>query len=183
MKTVFATLASALMLSAPLTLTATTASAMSHGGGFHGGGFRGGGFRGGFGGSAGFRGNGIHGRGFRDGGFGHDGFRHDGFRHHRFGDDDFFFDDALFDFDFGSGLAFADDWLYGGPDFYGYPGYGLGTPWPADYGYRPAGEPGDGSEPPMSRAEPRAGAQARPRQACGSWVWDAAQSRYDWAPC
>jgi hypothetical protein len=169
MKMFLATLASACCLAAPLALTATTASAQGRGGGFHGGGFHGGGFHGGgfhgggFGGNAGVRGGGFRGNGSRDGGF-----RHDGFRHRGFDGDDFFFDDALLDFGFGA--AFADDWLYGGPAFYGWDGFGYGAPYPAAYS-------------PAPQYQPRPSDQAAPRQACGSWVWDAGQSHYNWTAC
>jgi hypothetical protein len=64
MKAIFAALASAALLAAPMASISTPAAAQPHGGGVHGGGgFHGGG--GGFHGAGGFRGGGPHGGGFR----------------------------------------------------------------------------------------------------------------------
>ena len=68
MKAIFAALASAALLAAPMASISTPAAAQPHGGGgFHGGsgGFQGG--RGGFHGAGGFRGGASHGGGFRGG--------------------------------------------------------------------------------------------------------------------
>ena len=98
MKTIFAALASAALLAAPMASISTPAAAQAHGGGgfhgggggFHGGGARGGGFRGG-----GFQGGG-HGRGFRGG---HDRDRDNGFFFFGLPYGDAFYDDDLYGYD------------------------------------------------------------------------------------
>ena len=97
MKTIFAALASAALLAAPMASISTPAAAQAHGGGgFHGGG-------GGFHGGGGARGGGFRGGGFQGGGHGR------GFRggHDRDRDNGFFF------FGLPYGDAFYDDDLYG----------------------------------------------------------------------
>ena len=96
MKTIFAALASAALLAAPMASISTPAAAQAHGGGgFHGGG-------GGFHGGGGARGGGFRGGGFHDGG-------HDrGFRGGRGRGDGIFF----------LGLPYGDP--YYDDDLYGY---------------------------------------------------------------
>jgi hypothetical protein len=176
MKTIFAALASTSLMAISLVLSPSVATARG-GGGFHGSGFHGGGFHG-----AGFHDGGFHDGGVRDAGFHGDGFRdhgfHDGgFRGRGFGDrgfrggffdDDFLFDDAFL------GLAFADAGFYGDPGYYG--AYAYGPPDPRDGGPSAGG---DGAEPPTAQWDQT----HPPRQACGSWVWDAAQYKYNWTSC
>lgn len=123
----------------------------------HGGGghasFRGAGAPGG-----GFRG-GYRGAGFRGGGFRGGGFRGGGW----YGGYPYFWGGALLGF--GLGAAFFDPWWYGYPAYAGY--YG-------PYGYADAYPDGP---PPAPQA------QAQTPQACGSWVWDASQSKYNWVAC
>jgi hypothetical protein len=106
MKTIFAALASAALLAAPMASISTPAAAQAHGGGgFHGGG---GGFHGGGGvhGGGGARGGGFRGGGFHDGG-------HDrGFRGGRGRGDGFVFLGLPY------GDPFYDDDLYGYDDPY-----------------------------------------------------------------
>jgi hypothetical protein len=73
------------------------------------------------------------------------------------------------------GAALWDPW------YYEYPGYAYGYyPDPYYYGYAYGPPP-----PPQGGASPPAAAQAAPQtgQACGSWSWNAPQSKYDWVPC
>jgi hypothetical protein len=148
MKSILAALASASLLAAPLTLSATAASARGFGG-FHGGGsgFHGGSFRG-----AGARDGGFAGRGFRDHGFRDRGFRGDGLLA-----DELLFDDDLFAF------ALADPWYFDDVGY--YDGYVDGPPEAASFG--------------PSRYQDQPPAQAS-QKACGSWVWDAGQDKYNW---
>lgn len=172
MNTNLAALASTSLLAVLLALSPTLATARG-GGGFHGGG----GFPGGAGGvrDAGFRGNGFRDHGFHDGGF-----RDGGFRGRGFGDrgfrggffaDDFLFDDAFL------GLAFADAGFYDDLGFYG--AYAYGPPYPS-----PPSTYDDGaSAGPSAPQYQSQWDQAQPRQACGSWVWSAAQYKYNWTSC
>jgi hypothetical protein len=74
------------------------------------------------------------------------------------------------------GAALWDPWYYG---YYGYPGYYYGYADPYGY-YGPPPPP----PPPSGYAQPaQAQPQAQQGQACGSWNWNAAQSKYDWVPC
>ncbi|HEX4199587.1 MAG TPA: hypothetical protein VHZ26_19280 [Caulobacteraceae bacterium] len=163
MKTLFAALASVSLLTAPLALSPVPAMAQhSHGGGFSHGGFG----RGGFG----------HG-GFGRGGFGHGGFgRGGGWR-------------GGYGWGFGGlaaglflGAAIADSYDY--PAYYGYWGP-YGAPYPYDYYDGPPppyADDGDEGPPPGQYSGPPPQGQAQ-GQACGSWSWDASQSKYDWVPC
>ena len=121
---------------------------------------------GGHGVSGGFSHGGFRG-GFR-GGFGRGGFR-----------GGFPFAGAAFGLFLGA--AIADSWYYDYPDYYGY--YGpYGGPGPYDYdGAPPPGPYGDGPPPPQYQSPPQGAAQ--PGQACGSWVWSPAQSKYNWVGC
>jgi hypothetical protein len=118
---------------------------------------------------------GVHAAGF-SGGFRGGGFRGGGFRGFR--GNGFFFGDAFLGFALGA--AIADSWYWDYPDYYGYLGpYGV-EPYddygpPPPYAYGP-----DGPPPPQGQAPQ---GQAPQPQACGSWTWDAAQSRYNWAAC
>jgi hypothetical protein len=141
------------LASVALLLSPLPAMAQSHGGGFHGGGFHGGG---------GFRG-GFHGGGFH-GGF--HGFHGRGF----------------FPFFGGFGLGFA---LAAAPWYYGFPGYWWDWGPPYAYYYGPYG-PWDGYYGPPPPDGPPVGpppaASSAPPAACGSWVWRADQSKYQWVP-
>jgi hypothetical protein len=142
------------LASVALLVSPITAVAQGHGGGFHGGAAHG---------AGGFHGGAFHG-GFRGGGFRGGGFR--GFR-----------GPGFFPF-FGFGLGFA---LAAAPWYYGFPDYwwDYGPPYP--YAYGPYGyygpPPPDG--PPVG---PPPGAATAPPAACGSWVWRADHSRYQWVP-
>ncbi len=83
-------------------------------------------------------------------------------------------------FALGAGLAYQG--YYGYPGYAYYPDYGYyggyaqpvpqgyaGDPWAYDYGTSLATPPDAGALPPP--------------QACGSWSWDQAQSKYNWIPC
>jgi hypothetical protein len=161
MKTIIAALASASLLAAPMALGPTPAVAQHSHGGFGGG-------HGGFGGHGGWHGGGFHGGGFHGGGF------RGGFHDHGFRGDGFFGGAFL---GLALGAAIADSWYYDYPDYYGY--YG---PYPVDYdGVAPYGDGPDGPPPPQSQSSPQG--QAQPGQACGSWSWNAAQSKYNWIGC
>ena len=170
MKTIFAAFATTSLVAISLALSPSVATARG-GGGFHGGGFHSGGFHDGGVRGAGFHGDGFRDRGFHDGGFRGRGFGDRGFRNGFF-DDDFLFDDALL------GLAFADAGFYSDPWDYG--AYAYGPPYPGD-GAAPAD--GDGAEPPTAQYQSQWDQTHAPRQACGSWVWDAAQYKYNWTAC
>jgi hypothetical protein len=170
MKKIVAALASASLLAAPLALGPTPAMAQhSHGGmGGHsfagrGAGFHSSGFRGGF--RGGYRG------GFNRGGYYRGGY----YRGYPFAGAAI----GLF-----LGAAIADSWYDDYPGYYGY--YGpYGSPYADDY-YAvpppPDAYDDDGAPPPPQYQSPPQGA-AGPGQACGSWSWNAAQSKYDWVPC
>lgn len=166
MKTLFAALASVSLLTAPLALSPVPAMAQhSHGsggfshGGFSHGGFSHGGFgRGGFGHSGGYgwRGGGYGWRGGYGYGWGFGGLAA-----------------GLF-----LGAAIADSYDY--PAYYGYWGP-YGVPYPYDYDDGPPPPYADGDEGPPP---PGQYSSAPPQgQACGSWSWDAGQSKYNWVPC
>ena len=61
----------------------------------------------------------------------------------------------------GLGALYADSWAYGDEGDYGYG--------PDIYDADPGAYP--------------AQAQAQQQPACGSWVWDATQGKYNWIPC
>jgi hypothetical protein len=102
----------------------------------------------------GARGGGFHGGGPRDGGF-HGGGHFRGGGRYRGGYGGYGYDFAAAGLGFALGGAYADAWGSGDPAYYG--GYG-------GYDGDVGPDPGDS-------------------QACGSWVWDEAQSPYDWVPC
>ena len=156
MKTFLAALASASLLAAPMALSPTIVAA--HGVGAGGSRGRIGGFRGGS-----FRGAGIHNGGFRAGGFRGRGFRGDGFI-----GDELLFDDAVLGFALGA--DFSDPWYGENPTF--YDGY-----------WDQSGDGAGGAPGATSQYQPRPQFQAQRRQTCGSWNWDAAQSKYSWLFC
>lgn len=162
MKTMLAALASASLLATSLAAVAGPAEAQARVGArgavvsqphFRGGG---GGFRGGY----------SPGWGYRGGYRGYSGGAWAG---------------ATLGFALGANLAYP--WYYGPPvGYYGYPDYGYyggyvapapegyaGDPWAYDYGTSVASPSTPGAQPPA--------------QACGSWSWDQAQSKYNWIPC
>ncbi len=168
MKKLIAALAGAVLIITPV------AAQAQHGGGGHGGG--------------GFHGGGFHGGGFHGGGF-HGGFHdHDGFHRGFFGDP-FFWGAG---FGLGLGLAY-DPWFWGYPGPYGYYGYPAYYEYDEDYGgpvssadyYRGSMPADDGAGPApggyAGSAPPPPQSQAAPAQACGSWHWDQAAQKYQWA--
>ncbi len=176
MKTLFAALASVSLLTAPMALGPTPALAQhSHGGG--GSGFSGGSH-------AGFSSGGYHGGGFHDGGYGHGGFGHGGYGHGGYGRGGYGYGFAGAAFGLFLGAAIADSWYYGYPDYYDYYGpYGVAGPYPYDYGYDDAPPPGAYGGPPPAQYQTPPSGQAQQGQACGSWSWNPAQSKYNWVPC
>jgi hypothetical protein len=163
MKKIVAALASVSLLAAPMALGPTPAMAQHSHGGSGGRGFsgfsHGGSFRGGF-------------RGGNHGGFGYRG----GYGYRGYGP---FYAGV---FGLALGAAIADSWYYDYPAYYGY--YGpYGGPYPDDYyGAPPPPDAYDDGGPPPQYQSPPQGAD-QPGQACGSWSWNAAQSKYDWVPC
>jgi hypothetical protein len=174
MKKIVAALASVSLLAAPLALGPTQAVAQhSHGGmGGHSFAGRGAGFH-----PGGFRG------GFNRGGFNRGGFYRGGYRGgYNRGYAPFYA--GLFGFTLGA--AIADSWYYDSPGYYGYYG-AYGDPYADDYYGAPPPPPGDydddGAPPPPSQYQSAPQGAAPQGQACGSWSWNAAQSKYDWVPC
>jgi hypothetical protein len=168
MKKIVAALASVSLLAAPMALGPTPAMAQhSHGSGGSG-----------HGSFAGAGRSGWHGGSFHNGGFYRGGNFRGGFRG-GYGRG-FPFAGAAFGLFFGA--AIADSWYYDYPAYYGY--YGpYGGPYPDDYYGAPPPPDAydDGGPPPQYQSSPEGAAQ--PGQACGSWSWNPAQSKYDWVPC
>jgi hypothetical protein len=154
MKAIFAALASASLLISPMAVSLTPGSAFALASHGGGGGFHGGGAPGAHGG--GFHGGGARGGGFHGGGPRGGGF-HGGGHFHGGGRYRGGYGGNGYDFA-AAGLGFALGGAYadawGSGDSAYYAGYD------GDVGPDP-GEP----------------------QACESWVWDEAQSAYDWVPC
>ena len=81
-------------------------------------------------------------------------------------------------FGFGLDAAFFDPWYDGYPTYDGpYGVSGFDPDGPYGYGY------GAGAPPSSSQYQPQWQAQAEPPKACGSWSWDATQSKYNWLLC
>jgi hypothetical protein len=60
--------------------------------------------------------------------------------------------------------------------------YAYGPPYPGD-GRPAAYDDGADAGPPAAQYKSQWDQTPPPRQACGSWVWDAAQYKYNWTSC
>jgi hypothetical protein len=192
MKRLFGVIAAAALLALPINAMAQHGGGTGgHGGGGMGGGMGGhgggmGGARGGMGGGRGGMvggrgaagwGGGWHGGAGHGGGWGggwHGGGWGGGWHNHCCGFYPFFGGFAL-------GFAAAYPWYY-----WGYPSDYWGPPYPY-YGYDgydggPYDSNGDGYPDSYSGGYYNAPPAPAGPQACGSWVWHADQSRYQWVP-